>query len=711
MTRRVGERWRVASHAMAAGAVLVAAGCGCPSVPAAAPCPCGSAEARPAVPKPEPKIQQCTETAAAEPKTYDVEAVDDIGVLRLYADGFVDLTPSQRVLGYWLSRAAIAGDAIVYGQRNRYGLAIKELCEELVLHERAVDPLIRPAIELFAKRLWIHKGLYDTSTGRKLALPLRREELLSAARAAFRDGAKLTGVSSDADLTRYLTSLDKILFDPAFEPKMSTHSATSDVGGMAGASATYYAEPLPRDTVNQAEPRLADSRAGTKVGTRGEGWRHVGGDTGSARSNGPYAAQLSRMADALRHAVALASDAQRRRLELLVRYLETGERQDFDKGTAAWMTDDSPVDVALGVFDRQADPKQRHGEFLGAVFAPDKQQVDRMKMVLGGAVVLEQRMPWLRGYWRTAPDASLPHGVLPLTLTGAFGALVPAEVTFGREVSSGGNLESKSVYLPSVAEAIGSVAARALAQGFLPSSAQAADTTRCIPAIDSTLLTLREALVRGADVSGRVGKPGSRVLPPGYEAILDRARADLTVLSVASDPKLVELGLLPDRRCSEFVAESYPALLLFRGALVPDGAATTHTAVRAQALVVRYAMDRGAVREEKREGSVVLAVTDLVAWNTLAVELLSELVRIKAQDDRGKVKELVDRYGAPLPGGWRDDAVARLQRLGIPRRYAFLSPRIKPLLDDKGNVVDATIVDTLTVLDTLLVDAGKRAVP
>ena len=66
-----------------------------------------------------------TTDAATEPRRWLLERIDDAAVIQLYADGFEQLPPRERVLVWHLCQAALAGRDIYLDQRCRDGLALR----------------------------------------------------------------------------------------------------------------------------------------------------------------------------------------------------------------------------------------------------------------------------------------------------------------------------------------------------------------------------------------------------------------------------------------------------------------------------------------------------------------------------------------------------------------------------------------------------------
>ncbi|WP_437484704.1 hypothetical protein WME75_45590 [Sorangium sp. So ce1014] len=82
-------------------------------------------------------------------------------------------------------------------------------------------------------------------------------------------------------------------------------------------------------------------------------------------------------------------------------------------------------------------------------------------------------------------------------------------------------------------------------------------------------------------------------------------------------------------------------------------------------------------------------------------ELLAELQRIKATGDREALKALVESCGTRINPAWRDEVLARLKALNLPRVIATVPPMITPVRDAGGKIVDATAEQT-TSLDAYI---------
>ena len=63
---------------------------------------------------------------------WQTEQFDDIKILRYQVPAFERLTPRERILVYYLSRAACAGRDILWQQNNRYNLKLRRVLERVL---------------------------------------------------------------------------------------------------------------------------------------------------------------------------------------------------------------------------------------------------------------------------------------------------------------------------------------------------------------------------------------------------------------------------------------------------------------------------------------------------------------------------------------------------------------------------------------------------
>ena len=175
-----------------------------------------------------------------------IDRVGDTAFLRLRAPSFEALTPRQQALAYWLVQASIAIDPIIYDQFSSYGLRQKRMLEEILAHDKGIDPATRAKIADYAKLFWANRGNHNDITSQKFVPGFTFEELVVAASSAHHNGgfrtsyADLAPLKTEADVKRELADLRASLFDPAFEPMEVAKSPAGGKDVIQASSNTFY---------------------------------------------------------------------------------------------------------------------------------------------------------------------------------------------------------------------------------------------------------------------------------------------------------------------------------------------------------------------------------------------------------------------------------------------------------------------------------------
>ena len=154
---------------------------------------------------------------------------EDFLVLGVDAPGFDALGQRQKVLIYYLYRAAVAGHVIADDQNHRYAVEIRNMLEEIYRHSDGMDEKTKLAVHDYLKYIWINHGPYDHDSHVK-TLPnyLTREMLEQAAEFAQARGAKFE-LRQEETLAAKLERLGPIIFDPNVEPIQTNQKEGDDI--------------------------------------------------------------------------------------------------------------------------------------------------------------------------------------------------------------------------------------------------------------------------------------------------------------------------------------------------------------------------------------------------------------------------------------------------------------------------------------------------
>ncbi|MBQ2161690.1 MAG: dihydrofolate reductase, partial [Bacteroidales bacterium] len=185
---------------------------------------------------------------------------------------------------------------------------------------------------------------------------------------------------------------------------------------------------------------------------------------------------------------------------------------------------------------------------------------------------------------------------------------------------------------------------------------------------------------------------GSGQLLPGvsstamgeYSSALEESRADLFGLYYAADPKLVELGIMPDAEAFKAEYDSFIRNgLMVQFNRVELGRSNTEAHMQDRKLIAEwcYQQGRGAAAEggdviEKRvrDGKTYFVVTDYEALRGLFGKLLAEIQRIKSEGDYAAGKNLVETYAVKIDPAIHKEVKERYAALELKPYGGFINP-------------------------------------
>jgi dipeptidyl-peptidase-3 len=688
-------------HAAVATSILIAS---CSSAPSTHRDPTAPEEAAPA-----------SAAASAEEREFLLERVDDVAIVQLYADGFERLTPRDRILCWHLAQAAIAGRPIYMQQRCADGLDILALCEEILVHEDGVEPATLAEVRRYTKLFWVDNSPYNNVTARKNVMNASPSELVRAAEAAQAAGAKLP--LRERETARDLVArLAPMLFDPGHEPMVTAKSPEGGLDVVEASSATFYGPGVRVRDLEAFEPRYALNSNVVK-GPDGElveqPWRMGAPELGIPP--GLYAAEIAEVVGHLEAALPFAPAATRAALEAQIRFYRTGAREDRVAYDIAWVADvDSPVDTVNSFVEVYVDPLGKKGSWEAIVSYEDPKKAALIKTIAEHAQWFEDRMPYDAAYRKPEVKGISARSIDVVIETGDSGPVTPIGINLPNDSKVREEHGSKSVSLANVVEAYDRSTPKGARAEFCWDEAELARAERW-QSLTSDLLTNMHEVIGHASGRQAAGAPSdpSEVLGDTYST-LEEARADLVALYFMADPKLRELGLLEDVEEGALAAyEQYVrngGLQQLRRVKVGDKLEEDH--MRNRQLVVRWIQRHsGAIEERSRDGKRFLAVADAQAFRRAAGELLALVQEIKSTCDLARAGALIDEYGVTFDPALRDEVVARYAAHDVASYTGFVMPRLTPVRDARGEIVDVAISYPRSIEQQMLEWSGRRAPP
>ncbi len=633
----------------------------------------------------------CQKEPVSEPRKYLLEQVEDFAVIQLYADGFDQLTQNQKILAYYLSEAAVAGRDIFYDQNHRYCLEIRDLFEEICIHKEGIDPDLFGKIETYLKLFWMNNGNYNDRSKRKFTPQFSSEELEEVALIAQGNGADFR-IEEGSSLSEKLEKLRPFIFDPQFEPLVTNKSPDPPLDIISGSANNLYHDL----TLSEIEEYAKKGKEKHPLNSRlvkvdGKIKEEVYRSGNENIPSGRYAEEIANILHYLELALPYAEKAQADALGKLIRFYQTGEQEDWLNYNIAWVSYDPIVETINGFIESYKDARGLKGSFEGIVHTVNKEKTEILKKLAEEAAHFEEKMPWDDAYKRKDFQIPVANAVDVIMAIGDGGPMCSIGINLPNEQEIRQNYGSKSVSLQNVMESYSMASAeKAIEEFALPEEREDA---KKYGANNSWLKTsLHEILGHASGkVSETLAKEPSFYLKE-YDNALEEARADLVALHHIFDEAMIEMGALPDRRAAEVAYHSYAwaGMFILRRLENADKIEDDH--MRGLNLIVSYLKDKTeAIQPITLQGKTYYKVADISLMRQGIAELLSKVMKIKAEGDYESADELMKTYGMYFDKDLRDEVVQRAKEAGIANYGAMVMPVLVPIMDENGKIVDISI--------------------
>jgi dipeptidyl-peptidase-3 len=619
-------------------------------------------------------------------RRYLLEHVDDVAVVQIYADGFPKLSLREKQLVWHLYLAALAGRDIYYDQRYAHNLELRAALEGILTHARSLEPAVEREMRRYTKLFWINSGPHNGLTARKSLLRITPAEWAEAVEAAAAGGAPLS--LRPGETPRELAQrLAPVLFDAAFDPVLTSKSPGPGRDILQASANNLYVGVSMEDLRSFQERHALNSR----LVKRGDGLVEE-----VYRVGGRYDREIRRIIGHLQDAMAFAPPATADALRALIRFYTTGDDADRLAYDIAWVRDqDGSVDTINGFIEVYLDPRGTKGAWEGMVCYVNPERTRRIAALAHHAQWFEDHAPWEPSYRKPEVLGVTAKAIDVLVETGDSGPLTPVGINLPNDQAVRERYGSKSVSLVNVNEAHERSTPQEMRSEFCWNAAEVERAKRWGGFSRELTTEMHEVIGHGSGrMAPQVAQMPHELLKEQFSAI-EEARADLVALYFLPDPKLVELGLVPAEHADEIVLAEYEQFS--RGVLVQlrrvrEGAQLEEDHMRNRQLIVHWLMANStAIELRKRDGKSYYVMLDAQAFRHGVGVLLAEVQRIKSEGDYEAARALTETYGVHFDPALRDEVVARVDALGLPSYSAFVMPRLSPVHDENGGIVDIEV--------------------
>ena len=644
----------------------------------------------------EPTPAPVTNAPAAD-RPYLLERVGEAAVVQVYADGFRDLPLRERTLVWHLGQAAIAGRDIFYDQRYAHNLEMRDVLEAIVTHSSGIDRSTLDEIVRYTKLFWINTGPYNNLTSRKFVLACTTADFVAAAQAAARDGARFP-LQDGETLDALLARLHPMFFDLDVDPIVTSKTPRAGKDIVTASANNLYVGLTMKDLEGFEEKHPLNSRLVKRDGQLVEEVYRVGGR---------YGEQIAVIVQHLEAAIPYATEAMARALRALVTFYRTGEEADREAYDIAWVQDKaSPVDTINGFVEVYLDARSIKGAWEALVFYVNREKTSQIQTIASQAQWFEDHMPWDPKYRKDGVHGVTANAIDIVIEAGDSGPITPVGINLPNDQAIRERYGSKSVSLSNVNEAYDRSTLPEFRSEFSWTVEEAERSKRWNAFAGELTTNMHEVIGHGSGkVAERLDGSPQAALQEQFSAI-EESRADLVALYFLPDRQLVEFGLVPEDAHDEIVRteyESYTRNALVQLRRVREGTEIEEDHMRNRQMIVHWLMaNTSAIDVRTRDGKTYYVMTDPSAFREGVGRLLAEVQRIKGEGDYDAALALFNTYGVHFDAALRDEVVARVDRLQLPSYTGFVMPKLEPVTNDAGEIVDVTISYPLDLTTQML---------
>ena len=633
-----------------------------------------------------------------EPQTdgfqYTIDTFADIKVMRYRIPGWEQLSLQQKAYAYHLAEAAMWGRDILWDQNCKDNLRVRHALET-ILQCNEIDKET-PAYQdflVYAKRVFFSNGIHHHYAEDKIFPACDRAYFASLMEQAY--------VEDDGLLD--------IIYNPDIYPQ---RRSTDTSGDIVKASAVNFYEGVSREEVEKYYAGIVDPKdphpisygLNTKVVKNAKGkvvelpWK-VGGIYGAAIEN---------ICEELAAAREVAeNDIQKRALGLLIEYYNTGDLRKWDEFNIEWVKDTlGTVDFINGFIEDYNDPLGRKASWEGYVNIKDAEASKRTETLSANAQWFEDHSPVDPRFKKAQVKGVSAKVINAVCLAGDSYPSTPIGINLPNADWIRKEHGSKSVTIANITHTY-DYAAQEMPTSTLKEfaySEKEIELEKKWGTIAGEIHTdLHECLGHG---SGQLLPGVSSTAMGEYSSTLEEARADLFGLYYTADPKMVQLGIMPDPEAYKAEYASYIRNgLMVQFTRVELGRPNTEAHMQNRKLIAEWCYEKGAadkvIEKKVRDGKTYFVVNDYVKLRALFAQLLGEIQRIKSEGDYEAGKALVETYAVHIDPVLHKEVLERYKALNLKPYGGFVNPEIKPVYNG-DEIIDYELIYTDDYLGQML---------
>ncbi|UII29624.1 dipeptidyl peptidase 3 [Fulvivirga ulvae] len=631
--------------------------------------------------------QKQTEVAPEkEPESFEylAEQFADLKIIRYQIPGFDQLTTQQKTLVYYLTQAGLAGRDIMYDQNYRYNLKIRHALENVVKNysgDKATEDWKN--FMTYVKRIWFSNGIHHHYSNNKIMPDFSREYFNSL----------LSATSTELD-----SAITEVLFNPVIDSKKV--NLDPEKGLLKGSAVNFYAP-----DITEAE---VDAYYAAKVNKNDKAPVWYGLNSRMVKENGElkeqvykvgglYGPAIEQIVYWLEKATTVAENEQQKKaLELLIKYYQTGDLKTWDEYNIAWVNaTEGDIDYINGFIEVYNDPKGYRGSYESIVEIKDFEASERMAKLSANAQWFEDNAPILEEN-KKKDVVGITYKVVNVAgESGDASPSTPIGVNLPNSDWIRAQHGSKSVSLGNIVSAYDGASGSGILEEFAFSEEEIKRAREYAELGDKLHTALHEVIGHASGkLNEGVGTPKETL--KSYASALEEGRADLVALYYLMDPKMVELGLIPSLEVGKEEYDSYIKNgLLLQLRRLEEGEVIEEAHMRNRQMIAKWVYEQGkeenVIEKKAKDGKTYFVINDYDKLRVLFGALLKEIQRIKSEGDYEAGKNLIENYGVQVDQDLHKEVLQRVEKLKTAPYGGFINPVLVPVTDEAGNITDIKV--------------------
>jgi dipeptidyl-peptidase-3 len=660
------------------------------------------------------KEEMTTPTGSTTPTDtfkYQTDQFADIRILRYQVPGFEKLSLKEKELLYYLYEAALAGKDIIWDQNYKYNLTVRKTLEAIVStykgDKKSED---WKKFMVYAKRVWFSNGIHH-HYGMEKMFPACSKEYFT----------ELIKNTSDVELPlaphekvdAFIAKIIPIIYDPNIAAKRVSLDPKTD---LVTSSATNFYEGVNEKEVTEFYKSMnkSDDKTPISYGLNSKVTKVDGKVVEKVwKVGGMYSGAIGKICDWLQKATAVAeNDAQKKALELLIKFYQTGDLKTWDDYSIAWVADNqSAIDVVNGFIEVYGDPLGRKGSFESCVSVKDMEASKRIAAIGGQAQWFEDNSPLKPEHKKKNVKGISAKVITVVVESGDAAPTTPIGINLPNSNWVRQQHGSKSVNLGNIVYAYEKAKSPSLIDEFYINP----DMNKRVKefgALSGALHTDMHEVIGHASgqLNPGVGDPSETL--KNYANALEEGRADLVALYYILDKKLIDIGVMPSQEVGKAEYDNYITNgLMVQLARLKLGDNLEEAHMRNRQMIAAWVFEKGKkdnVIEKKKtaEGKTYFVINDYNRLHTLFGELLREVQRIKSEGDYNAGKNLIENYGVKVDTELHKEVLDRYNKIGIAPYAGFIQPKLIPVMDG-DKITDVKVEYPLDFVQQML-EFGKK---